>query len=195
MKGILNKYEVGECQTSFTRWTFKPDGYYETLKRKLLSKYSAAELQDNTHSKRLSLQIVALFIAVFLVTCYTRNYFIAAIAGFLLVGVVGEGHNLMHQKKNPYRYLFSLTGLTHEDWENFHTISHHMHPNSELDYEIGMFEPLAYFLRNQPNNPFYIEIVLQPFFFLMIPLNMIIKIAHAVVTPSKFSLSMLYPFT
>jgi hypothetical protein len=66
----------------------------------------------------------------FLWTCYSRSYIAAAITGFILVGVVGEGHNFMHQKLNSFRYMFALTGFTHEDWENFHAISHHMHPNT-----------------------------------------------------------------
>jgi cytochrome b involved in lipid metabolism len=147
---LLNKYYIADCKKSFTRFTFKPDGYYETLKRKLLSKYSADELQDNTQSKLLTFKILGLFLVCFLITCYTRSYLMAALSGFILVSVVGEGHNFMHQRVNPFRHVFGLTGFTHEDWQNFHAISHHMFPNTELDYEIGVFEPISYALRNRP---------------------------------------------
>lgn len=71
-----------------------------------------------------------------------------------------------------------------------------MQPNTELDYEIAAFEPLAHFLRNQKNNSVLTELYLQPFFFVMVPLNMIIKIVFAIINPSKkFTMSLLYPWT
>ena len=152
-------------------------------------------MQDNSQSQVLTLKIVVAFIVAFLLTCYTGSYLLAALSGYMLVAVVGEGHNFMHQKTNLFRYLYSFTGFTHEDWESFHAISHHMHPNTELDYEIGAFEPLAYFLRNQKPNPIYIELLLQPFFFIMAPLNILVKMGHAIINPKKFTLSQLYPFT
>lgn len=57
-----------------------------------------------------------------------------------------------------------------------------------------MFEPLAYFLQNQKPNPFFIELLMQPFFFVMVPLNLVIKLVFSLVSPKRFTLSLLYPF-
>ena len=62
------------------------------------------------------------------------TYLYAAMTAFLLIGVMGIGHNFVHHKDNIYKYFFVLTGFTHNEWQVMHAISHHTYPNTELDY-------------------------------------------------------------
>ena len=147
----------------------------------MLSKYSAAELQDNSRTRVLAGINLVVFLISFMLTCYTHSYMMATLTGYMMVILVGMGHNFVHQKENPWRYLFEFTGFSHREWEIYHAISHHSLMNTELDYEIGAFEPVVYFLRTMPSNPKYVELYLQLFFFLMIPINLIVKLILKVV--------------
>ena len=41
-----------------------------------------------------------------------------------------------------------------------HCVSHHLYPNTELDYEIAAFEPIGYYLRSMPENKFVNQLLL-----------------------------------
>ena len=45
-RAVLNKYYVGECKNNVTRMSFEENGFYRTLKRRVLSKFTVEELQD-----------------------------------------------------------------------------------------------------------------------------------------------------
>ncbi len=62
-------------------------------------------------------------------------YLYGAVTSFLLLGMLGIGHNFVHHKQNIFRYFFSATGFTHNEWQIMHALSHHLYPNMELDYE------------------------------------------------------------
>lgn len=109
--------------------------------------------------------------------------------------LVGIGHNFMHQKENIYRYLFEFTGFSHKEWEIYHAISHHTLMNTELDYEIGAFEPFVYFLRTMPNNRPLVELKLQIFFFLMIPINLSVKLILKLVRGKRIYWELFVPYT
>ena len=109
--------------------------------------------------------------------------------------LVGIGHNFMHQKENIYRYLFEFTGFSHKEWEVYHAISHHTQMNTELNYEIGAFEPVVYFLRTMPENSKFVELYLQPFFFLMIPINLCVKLILKVIRRKKIYWELLVPYS
>lgn len=57
-----------------------------------------------------------------------------------------------------------------------HCLSHHIYPNTELDYEAAALEPIAYFLRTKPENKIYTEPLLIFTLTFVQPLNMIIKL-------------------
>jgi hypothetical protein len=57
--------------------------------------------------------------------------------------------------------------------------------NTELDYEIGAFEPVVFFLRTMPENSKFVELYLQVFFFFMIPINLCIKLVLKAVRGKK----------
>lgn len=109
-------------------------------------------------------------------TCLLNSLAVGVLCAPLMVGLVGIGHNFIHHHESIYRYFFLLTGFTHREWQIMHCISHHLYPNTELDYEIAAFEPIAFYLRNFPQNKWYMQIVLEALFFLLQPLNMLLKL-------------------
>ena len=57
-----------------------------------------------------------------------------------------------------------------------HCISHHLYPNTELDYEVAAFEPVTFYLRSQPENSWVRVWLLEVLFFFLQPLNMTFKL-------------------
>lgn len=51
------------------------------------------------------------------------------------------GHNYLHQRDNFRMKYFNLLFMTYRGWRVSHALSHHMFPNSRLDFEMVMFEP------------------------------------------------------
>lgn len=71
-----------------------------------------------------------------------HNYVFAGIAALLYTWAGVCGHNFLHQKENYRSKYLSLIFLSYRDWRITHVLSHHMFPNSYLDVETMLFEPL-----------------------------------------------------
>ena len=104
------------------------------------------------------------------------TYLYAAISAYLMIGMIGVGHNFVHHKENLFKYFFIVTGFTHNEWQVMHCLSHHIYPNTLLDYEAAALEPVAYFLRISPQNKFYTEPLLILLLIFVQPLNLILKL-------------------
>ena len=104
---------MGECKKSVTRFTFEEDGFYRTLKRRVLEKYSLKEIQDESQSKVYGVILaVALFICLSL-ALYFHSYLLGMLCSPIMIGIIGVAHNFVHHKESPFRYLFFPTGFTH----------------------------------------------------------------------------------
>ncbi len=66
-----------------------------------------------------------------------------------------------------------------------HCISHHLYPNTELDYEIAGFEPVAYYLRSLPENKLICQIILEMSLVFAQPINMTMKLLVLPLTKHK----------
>ena len=58
--------------------------------------------------------LIVVWIALFIITGIYKSFILAAMCGFLLLGVTGIAHNFVHQKPSIYRFYYSFTGLTHK---------------------------------------------------------------------------------
>lgn len=145
---------------------------------------TVAEIQSEAQTKLHAYLILTLFFFFFGLTTYLIGvehssfwpYLTAAISAFLMLGIVGIGHNFVHHKDNYFKYYFLLTGFSHDEWQIMHCLSHHIYPNTELDYEAAALEPLAYFLRTLPPNKVYTEAIIIFIFMFIQPLNLLFKI-------------------
>jgi len=59
---------------------------------------------------------------------------LAMISGALIYPIFGVAHNFIHMKNHPFRFLWSFTGFSHQEWQKGHCISHHVYANTLLDY-------------------------------------------------------------
>ena len=106
--------------------------------------------------------VVAQFLAAVVVMAKKRSLKWAVVAGLLLVGPWGVGHNRMHKSRKSWwawlRYAIDLTPLSSHEQTVTHAISHHLHPNSLLDVEVSVYETAKlYWLPADPhpNNPIF----------------------------------------
>jgi alpha-ketoglutarate-dependent taurine dioxygenase/fatty acid desaturase len=67
---------------------------------------------------------------------------LAVLAGFTLQPFHGIGHNALHMKDNIWMYAYDFCGWKHHKHRISHALSHHLHPNTELDLEFP--EPYSY---------------------------------------------------
>lgn len=145
---------------------------------------SIEEIQSESSSKLYAFILLALLATFLGLTAASINvenptkwtYAFAAIAAYLMISMIGIGHNFVHHKSNYFKYFFVITGFTHNEWQVMHCLSHHLYPNTEIDYEAAALEPIAYFLRNKPQNKIYTEPVIIFLLLFVQPLNLILKL-------------------
>jgi len=102
----LSNYYVGETSNKLSRFSFEENGLYRTVKRRVLSEMTLAEIQSTIQTKRQAYFILSLFIIFLGLTTYLIDpeinplwsYLTAAISGLLIVGILGIGHNFVHHK-------------------------------------------------------------------------------------------------
>jgi len=153
---ILKKYYVTDVKHPNTniRYTFKDEGFYMTLKRRVATKIREMGGSGPTWLMTLSCTVtLLLWLAAFAMMVMDGRWWWAVVGGYFLNSVFGVGHNYMHKAPTLWRYCVDLTAFSHRDWMISHCISHHTFPNLELDYEMQILEPFVYSMYNQPTNP------------------------------------------
>lgn len=85
------------------------------------------------------IEFITLFLIFLTLSAVWKSYLCAAVCSFLLLGIVGIGHNFVHHRDNYFKYAFLLAGFTHDEWQVMHCLSHHLYTNLEIDYEAAAF--------------------------------------------------------
>lgn len=75
-----------------------------------------------------------------------ESFLLAFLSGVIYTWTGICGHNFFHQKDNYRMYYFNLLFMSYRDWRITHVISHHIFPNSLLDYELLQYEPILNWL-------------------------------------------------
>jgi len=101
------------------------------------------------------LAVVLQFLLVFREAARRKSFFLATLAGFLLTGCWGVGHNQVHRGRytfwNLLRYAMDLTSFSAYETTVTHALSHHQNPNTWYDIEVYQFQTLGlYWLTNEP---------------------------------------------
>ncbi|XP_075971563.1 cytochrome b5-related protein-like [Anticarsia gemmatalis] len=150
---LLPKYFVREAKSPRNYpYTFKEDGFYKTLKLKVMSK-----INDIPKDKRYKSDFVtdALFFGLIVLSplscwAWTQSYILGAgltvLNGAILSSLITCAHNYFHRNDSWRMYLFNLGGMTYSDWRISHAMSHHLHTNTAQDIELSMLEPFLVFL-------------------------------------------------
>lgn len=83
-----------------------------------------------------------LTLATAVLALHLQNIFIALLASVFYTWTGIGGHNFFHQRDNHRMRYFNLLFMSYHDWRISHALSHHLYPNSLLDLEILLFEPV-----------------------------------------------------
>lgn len=150
-ENLLPKYKVRDAkEPRNVRLTFKEDGFYRTLKRRVREKFQEIDKEPIKTTKLIIDSLLsAAFGFAFLAVTF-NSYLAAAASGLCVSWTMISAHNYFHQKDNWRMRLFNLAFFSYREWRVSHAISHHHYPNSILDLEISHFEPLLCWLPN-PN--------------------------------------------
>lgn len=148
-ESLLPKYKIREAkEPRNVRLTFKEDGFYRTLKRRVRDKLPEVDRTPVGTSRLIidSLLVIAFVLA--LVAIKSGSYLVAAGSGLFVCWTMICAHNYFHQKDNWRMRLFNLAFFSYREWRVSHAISHHHYPNSIMDLEISYFEPFLCWLPN-----------------------------------------------
>ncbi|XP_014281219.1 cytochrome b5-related protein isoform X2 [Halyomorpha halys] len=185
-RNILSKYFIKAASTKRNApFTFKEDGFYMTLRRRVSEKLKSQSIKPGP-SRKSKMLIDSLCIITFLfaiTAAKTQSYLLGVVAGLPLCLMVIAAHNFFHLRDNWRMYLFNLSFLTVRDWRISHAMSHHLYPNSLHDLEISMFEPWFQYLPRS-DKPFTARFLSLLYF----------PIAYALIFYAEaFSRLLLYP--
>ncbi|XP_026737179.1 cytochrome b5-related protein-like [Trichoplusia ni] len=133
-------------------FTFKEDGFYKTLKLKVMA---GIENIPKDARKKSDFVTDALLLSVLVlspVSCWVwpQNFLLGAaltvLNSFFLSSLITCAHNYFHRGDNWRMFLFNLGGASYSDWRISHSMSHHLHTNTAQDIELSMLEPFLQFL-------------------------------------------------
>ncbi|CAG2053689.1 unnamed protein product [Timema podura] len=143
----LKKFFVRKATTRRNSpYTFEEDGFYRTLKKRV------REILGNNYSgpSNRSVLIADLFVITTLLlsvlAAHGGDFLLGSLAGVFLCYTAISAHNFFHQKDNFRMYYFDLSLMSSRDWRISHAMSHHAYPNTLLDLEISLFEPVIKWL-------------------------------------------------
>ena len=176
LHAILKKYLVKTTdQPRISRFTFKDDGFYRTLKRKAEPILKRVGTGPSLSITSLQDSLLILFLSSMVVSGITDNLFITILSGVFLGMVFSLSHNFFHQKPSWRMYVWDLSLLSSRDWRITHAFSHHLYTSTFYDVELAGWEPFAVFIPATAKNT--IQKVLAPFY---------IPILYALVTVIEF---------
>ncbi|OXA47486.1 cytochrome b5-related protein [Folsomia candida] len=161
---ILAKYYVKDV--NFKRnspFTFKEDGFYKTLKRRVEPVLKEIGTGFSPEILRLQDSLALGYVTFALLGVWSGSKLLQILAGILLGMCSIGGHNFLHKADNWRQYYFDLSPLSSFEFRLTHHMSHHMFPNTILDFEVQTAEPLIQWLPSPSKN--FVQKYLAPIYF------------------------------
>lgn len=139
---LLQYYFIRKAVTPRnSKLTFDDDGFYKTLKRRVAPKLKSIKKHNMWKTKIMADLLLILTIG----SCYwcatMNSLWVTIVPSLLLALLTIAAHNFMHRRDNFRMYYFNVSLLSYRDWRVSHVLSHHLFPNTLLDYELSIFEP------------------------------------------------------
>ncbi|CAL8094440.1 unnamed protein product [Orchesella dallaii] len=155
VEAVLAKYYVKDAEhPRNSPYTFKEDGFYKTLKRRVepvFKKHGVSPTQRILWTQ----DILAIgFITLSILAAWSENFVLTIVAGLFLGLSTTAAHNSFHLRDSFRKYYFDLSAWSSYEWRISHALSHHLFPNTILDYEIAVFEPWLEMLPSRPKTFF-----------------------------------------
>ncbi|KAK9887943.1 hypothetical protein WA026_000243 [Henosepilachna vigintioctopunctata] len=157
-------------------FTFHDDGFYKTLKRRILPEIDKMPRRYVIQSEMIADTFFAAYMVTAYLAIYTGSLSLCFLSGVILsyLGVIA--HNFVHQKDNFRMYYLDLTLLSSREWRISHALSHHMYTNTVNDLEISQLEPWFYWLPFKKHSLMkYIQWVYAPIVYSLIFYGLWIK--------------------
>mmetsp|Transcript_12759 Transcript_12759/g.30537 ORF Transcript_12759/g.30537 Transcript_12759/m.30537 type:complete len:438 (-) Transcript_12759:149-1462(-) len=184
----MAKYKVGECKDFQPIFTFKQDGFYATLRRRVHESGSGVS-GPAFSTQAVSVACLLGWAASFIAMTRKRNtagemgsYKLAVPCGMLLYTMFGLGHNFFHMRDTIFRFMFDLTTFSSHRWRFSHALGHHPYVNLEIDPEAYTLESVLSYLRSRPTNNWSVWPRWPIFNFLLGPLEAIVPLVQASTT-------------
>jgi len=171
VNSVLQKFFVREAAEPRNYLiTFEENGFYNTLKKRVVEKLATLENKgkDSRSKLLLDLNLVVMFLsAIFAVRAETTfgMIFWSLIASPCIGWTANFAHNFVHQRDNYRMYTANLVLMNWRDYRVFHVMSHHMFPNTYTDLEVSASENFLKWLPTAMKNQFTILIsyIASPF--------------------------------
>ncbi|KAJ0178869.1 hypothetical protein K1T71_005644 [Dendrolimus kikuchii] len=152
-ESILPNYFVKKASSPRNHpFTFKEDGFYKTLKVKVMAKLPEVPTDLRRKTDMITDSLLAAFLVLSPICCwafrvnYIVGFGLSIVNGYVLSHLVTSAHNYFHRTDSWRMYLFNLSGLSYADWRISHAMSHHLHTNTAQDIELSMIEPFLYYI-------------------------------------------------
>ncbi|XP_053694354.1 cytochrome b5-related protein-like [Sabethes cyaneus] len=146
-ENLLPKFKVREAkEPRNVRITFKDDGFYRTLKRRVREKLPELNMAPMQTSNLITDSLLASAIMFAFLAIKFHSYLLATACAVCVTWTMICAHNYFHRKDNWRMRLWNLTFSSYREWRISHAMSHHHYANSIIDLEISYFEPFMYWL-------------------------------------------------
>lgn len=144
---VLAKFYVREASKPRNyKYTFDENGFYRTLKRRVVEKLGKIDKKADVWKSKLVLDINLVVLFVTAVFAYQGGFSLKGaiwtlIASQCLGWTANLSHNFIHQADNWRMFTANFSFFNFRDFRVFHAMSHHMYPNTYCDLEVTMYEP------------------------------------------------------
>ncbi|CAG9812129.1 unnamed protein product [Chironomus riparius] len=171
---LLEKYYIKDADAPRNyNITFDENGFYKTLKRRVITELSTIDTSVIWKSKLTSDIVLCGFFIASIMAAKIENFNIKLL--FIILAsqfgawIIPTSHNFNHQRNNWRRFNANFVMLGWRTWRTSHVISHHMYSNSFTDMEITSLEPLVQLLPVHSRSSF--EIMCN---FMLLPISYVL---------------------
>ncbi|XP_017461480.1 PREDICTED: cytochrome b5-related protein [Rhagoletis zephyria] len=181
---MIEKYKVRDAKNPrIYTLTLHEDGFYKTLRERVREKLKTIDNTPKTKSDAIHLSLLVSIYIFAALSARLHSLLFLALAGTALCWTVIVAHNYFHRRDNWRMYTFNLCLMNFCSWRISHALSHHIYPNSFLDLELSMVEPLLCWVPNpyiKSKLMRYLSIVTEPITYAIVfPLQMATRILYS----------------
>ncbi|TRY68651.1 hypothetical protein TCAL_02479 [Tigriopus californicus] len=197
---ILTKYHVRSVENSPRKspFTFKSDGFYQTLKRRVQK--ILKEVGTGPSHQMLLIQdgLFFSYVTLLLLTAWLGGPWILVVATGLILGMTCScAHNFFHQRDNYRMYLGDLSASHSRDWRISHMLCHHLFTNSAIDVESSVFLPFInwFVVPDKTWTQLHLFPMLYPLMYLLtFPVNLVQRPFFVLKGETPFRLEYVLPY-
>ncbi|CRL02068.1 CLUMA_CG015162, isoform A [Clunio marinus] len=137
---MLPKFYVRDAaQPRSYKLTFKEDGFFRTLKRRVRD--FKLDHGPEKRSKIYSDLIMFGIFAASICSVWMKSTFLMVFTGLLFAWGFFIGHNFLHQRNNWRKIMINFSLMSFREIRISHIFSHHIYTNSFNDLEVTLPEP------------------------------------------------------